>query len=109
MPEAVIDFLEAVHVANHQGERVVVALASGQLAVKLQKERSRIGQASKVVGSRGAFGLLIFQSVLDGQRHLPAHCQQEPQMIGCERVTFSPVERENSNNSSYSLQRDGQS
>ena len=76
VPEAVIDLLEAVHVAHHERQRGVVALAAGQFAVELQKQRPRVGQAGQVIGGGGAFRLLILESIFDGQSHLAAHREQ---------------------------------
>src|SRR3974390_640605 len=56
--EAVVDLLEAVHVGDHYGQRRVLALAAGEIAIQLQEQRTGIGKARQVVGGRGVFRLL---------------------------------------------------
>ena len=108
MPEAVVDLLETVHVADHQRERDVVTLAAGQFAVELQKQRPGIGQAGEVIGGGGAFRLLVLESILDGQSHLAAHRQKDAQVVRSERIFLGAIESDNPDHARHSLQRQGE-
>ena len=72
----------------------------------MQEQRAGIGQASHVVGGRGALGLLILECVLDGKRYLRNNCQQNPQMVLGEGVAFGVIQRQHAHCSVHANQRD---
>ncbi len=106
--EAVVDLLEAVHIADHDDQRCGVALAARQFAVQLQEQRSGVGQSGQVVGDRRTLGLLVLQGILDGQRHLRADRQQDAQVIGSEGVGFRVIKRQHADHAGQPFQRNRQ-
>ena len=108
MAEAIVDLLEAVHVGDHHGQRRVVALAARQFTVEFQEERTRIGQAGKVVGSGRVLRLLVLECVLDRERHLAGHCQNDTQVIGGECIALAAIESQNADHATNAFQGNGQ-
>ena len=106
--EAVVDLLEAIHVADHDDQGCGVALAARQFPVQLQEQRSGIGQSGQVVGNGRTLGLFILQGVLDGQRHLGTDRQQDAQVIGSEGVSFGMIESQHADDPGQPFQRNRQ-
>src|SRR6202041_3304530 len=106
--ETVVDLLEPVHIRDHHSQRRVFAFAARQFPLKLQEQRPRIGQSREIVGGRRIFRLLIFKSILDRQRHLAAHRQQNAQVVGGEGVAFGAIQGEHSNHARHAFERNRQ-
>jgi hypothetical protein len=104
--EAVVDLLEAVHIADHNHQGRGVALAAGQLAIKLQEQRAGVGQSRKVVSDCRTFGLLVLDGIFDGQRHLGTDGQQDAQVVRRESIAVRVVQGQNSDHSRQTFQRD---
>jgi hypothetical protein len=66
MPEAIVDLLETIQIADHDRQGCLVAFAASQFPIELQEERTGVGQAGEVIGDRGTLRLLVFQGVFDG-------------------------------------------
>ena len=108
MSEAIVDLFESIHIAHHHCESRAVSLTAGEFPIQLQEQRARIRKSSEIVGRRGAFGLLIFQRILDGQPHLRTDSQQNSQMVGGERIPLCQVKGKHSDHAGDSLERNRQ-
>ena len=64
MTERVIDLLETVDVADHDGQRGLHAAAARHLLREMHKQRPRVRQSGEEVGGGRAFRLLILQRIL---------------------------------------------
>ena len=104
MAEAVVDLLEAVHVADHHGQAGAAAFAAGQFAFQLQEERAGVRQIGEVIRGGRVFRLLILQRVLHRQRHLGADSQQDAQVIGSKRVSFRVIKRKHADHAGQTFQ-----
>src|SRR5437764_10599327 len=75
----------------------------------MHEKRTGIGKTGEIVGSSGAFGLLVFESIFHRERDLRRYGQQNSQMIRSEGVTGGLVHGEDTDNPVETLQRHDES
>ncbi len=105
---AVVDFLEAVEIADDDGHADVFAFAAREFLLEVHGKGTGVGHAGEVIDGGGVFGFAVLEGVFDKEGDACGDDLEDAEVFGGEGVGFSLVEGENTDEAGDTFEGDGE-
>ena len=104
--EFVVDLFEPVQVAQQHCKRPLGAPDARKFLVKMEADRSGVGQAGQIIGAGGALRLFELERIFDGEPEFRAGREEQAQMILREAVFLTMVKSKDTGDTYAASERD---